>query len=956
MKPKSLLFIVLALFYHLLLSGQIITTFAGNGTYGYSGNGGPATSAQLAWPIGVATDNAGNVYIADHDNNVIRKVNSTGIITTIAGTGALGYSGDGGLAITAKLYHPSRVVVDNTGNLYFIDQNAEVIRKISTAGIITSITGNLGAGYSGDGGQLILAKFGSITGISFDNAGNMYISDASNHVIRKVNPAGIINTIAGTGIGGFSGDGGPALMAKLGSPFEVIFRSNGDMFIPDAGNNRIRVVNPAGIISTHAGTGIPGYSGDGGPATAAQMSSPWHNAIDGVGNIYISDASNVVVRKIDNAGIITTFAGNGTSGYSGDGGPATAAQMMDVCGVACDNAGNVYIVNRTQPNVVRKVTNCLTAVVTQQPLSVTLCNTGNTSFSITSTNVISFQWQVNTGNGWSNLTDNTIYSGSNTNLLSLTGVSAGMNNYSYRCSVTNSCGTIFSTAALLTVATPANPSITISSPTNNICAGASVTFLATSLNAGALPVYQWKKNGLPVGPNANAYTDNGLNNGDIITCDLTTNASCVITNTATSNTITVTVTANVQPSVTIAASTNNICFGTPVTFTSSVTNGGPTQDYTWFKNNVNLFLNSPTYTDNTLNNGDLIMCAFRSSLLCITSQVVPSLPLTINVSPLVTPTVNITASANPVCKNSTIVFNASAVNGGTSPVYQWRKNGLPVGGNSIVYTDNNFINGDIISCILTSSSNCITTSQVSSNAIPVMLHPDPVVTLDKNPSLCDGSTKTLDAGSFTSYLWSTGSVNRTITVNNTGTYSVIVTDNNGCNGSDVTVINNLLPLPSGFLPVDTSVCSYGSVLVKAISGYKNYLWSTGSVSSSVSITQPGQYWLQATDNNNCTGKEFITISPKECLKGLFVPSAFTPNNDGKNDLLKPFLLGNVKQYKFQIFNRWGQLVFETSDLTKGWNGNFAGHPQPNHVFVWVCQYQLEGEQVKTEKGTLVIVR
>jgi hypothetical protein len=237
------------------MNAQIITTVAGNGTFGYSGDGGPATSAQLAWNIGVAADNSGNIYIADHDNDVIRKVNSAGIISTFAGNGTLGFSGDGGPATAAQLYHPAWISIDNLGNFYFTDQNAEIIRKINTSGIISTLTGNLPPGYSGDGGPLIAAQFRSISGVSFDQANNMYISDYGNNVVRKVNAAGIITTVVGNGTAGFSGDGGLAIAAQLGSPYKVIFDNAGNMYIPDEGNYRIRKVNTAGIISTIAGNG-----------------------------------------------------------------------------------------------------------------------------------------------------------------------------------------------------------------------------------------------------------------------------------------------------------------------------------------------------------------------------------------------------------------------------------------------------------------------------------------------------------------------------------------------------------------------------------------------------------------------------------------------------------------------------------------------------------------------------
>ena len=161
----------------------------------------------------------------------------------------------------------------------------------------------------------------------------------------------------------------------------------------------------------------------------------------------------------------------------------------------------------------------------------------------------------------------------------------------------------------------------------------------------------------------------------------------------------------------------------------------------------------------------------------------------------------------------------------------------------------------------------------------------------------------------------------------------------------------------GFLPGDTSVCSYGSLEIKVKSGYGNYLWSNGSVSPSITISKPGQYWLEATSNSNhCKGRDTIIVSPKECLTGFYIPNAFTPNGDGKNELFMPVIGGNVKQYRFMIFNRWGELVFQTSEISKGWNGLYKNRQLDTNVFIWQCSYQLEGEKAKTEKGTVVVIK
>ncbi|MBS1655041.1 MAG: gliding motility-associated C-terminal domain-containing protein, partial [Bacteroidetes bacterium] len=602
------------------------------------------------------------------------------------------------------------------------------------------------------------------------------------------------------------------------------------------------------------------------------------------------------------------------------------------------------------------VINCVTAAITSQPVNVSLCNTGSAVFTITASNATASQWQVNTGSGWQDISDNGIYTGSATSSLLVTGATFAMNNYQYRCAVTNSCATIYSGVAALTVTNPVTPSLSISASAVSICEGESVTFAASAINGGSAPVYQWQKNGIPVGGNSNSYIDNNLSNGDVIDCRITSDNTCVTTATAVSNPITVVVTTNVTPVVSITASDNNICSGTPVTFTSNVINGGTNTNYTWIKNGTNLFLNSPVYTDNALNNGDVIMCVIRSDLACVTSSVVPSNPIVMNVTSQVTPSVTITSSQDAVCKNTSITFFSSVINAGNSPLYQWQKNGTSVGTNSDSYTENSPSNGDIISCKIISNNTCLATPSATSNTIVLTVYPDPVVLLDHTDYLCAGGERTLDAGSFLSYNWSTGATTRTITVNTTGIYFLTVTDNNGCIGSDTVNIYTILPTPSAFLPPDTAVCDYGSIVLKPLRNFESYLWDNGSTLPSINITLPGSYKLQVKDENGCYGKDSIIVHRKECLKGLFVPSAFTPNNDGKNDLLKPFLFGNVKQYHFWLYNRWGQVVFETTDLSKGWDGKYKGVTQDGNVFVWLCQYQFDGEDKKTERGTIVLIR
>lgn len=328
-----------------------IDTVVGTGTGGFSGDGGPATSAQINLVYHPAVDAAGNLYIPDYNNHVIRKVDTAGIITTVAGIPGVEASifvpsGDGGPATSGTLRYPTSVAFDSEGNMYITEVGYERVRKVDTNGIITTVAGSsTGApGYSGDGGPATAALLRGPMDVAADSAGNIYIAEIFNHVIRKVDHAtGNISTVAGTGADGFSGDGGPANMAQLNTPYSIDFDDSGNLYIADRNNNRVRKVDSSGNISTVAGTGASGYSGDGGPATSAAMSQPMGLTVDDDGTLYVVEMNNHVVRKISTAGIITTIAGTGAFGDSGDGGPATSAQLRVPLGVDLDHNGNLYV-------------------------------------------------------------------------------------------------------------------------------------------------------------------------------------------------------------------------------------------------------------------------------------------------------------------------------------------------------------------------------------------------------------------------------------------------------------------------------------------------------------------------------------------------------------------------------------------------------------------------------------
>ena len=347
-----------------------INTFAGNGSASFSGDGGPATAAALNLPVFVATDAAGNTYVADQNNNRIRKISAGGTISTFAGNGSAGFAGDGGLATSASLSAPTGVFADGYGNVFIADVGNGRIRKVSTSGTITTVAGSGQVGYGGDGGLATSAAFHNPVRAVVDRAGNIYIADQSNHLVRKVDSGGIIHTVAGTGAAGFSGDGGQAASAQLNNPTAVAVDAAGNLFITDQFNHRIRRVTPGGVITTIAGNGTAGFSGDGGLATSASLNYPGGIVIDSLGILYVADDVNFRVRSIDSTGTINTVAGNGTAGFSGDGGPATLAGLNGQFGLAIDPSGNLLIADSVN-NRIRSVQSVASVTPTLTSASIT---------------------------------------------------------------------------------------------------------------------------------------------------------------------------------------------------------------------------------------------------------------------------------------------------------------------------------------------------------------------------------------------------------------------------------------------------------------------------------------------------------------------------------------------------------------------------------------------------------
>lgn len=417
---------------------QIISTVAGSGSSGFGGDNGAVTAASIDGPSGIVFDTSGNMYISEWNNHVIRKVTPSGIITTYAGQGGVpGFGGDNGPATAALLNRPIKIFMDSIQNLYIAEYGNNRIRKVNAAGTITTVVGTGSASYNGDGLQATATNIDRPNGVYMTYSGDLIFSDCAHYRIRKVNAAGVVSTIAGTGVAGYSGNGVPATTAMLNLAFGVTADRAGNIYIGDGLNNRVRKISAAGIITTIAGNGTAGSSGDGGLATAALVYNAVDAQVDDSGNVYIADQLNYKVRMINTAGVISTVVGVGTLGFFGDRGPATNAKINQCNDVEIGHDGKIYITDNLN-NRIRVVYTCDTNSVTTQPLNDTISATagGFATFTVTTSAVLpTYQWQQNTGSGFVNLTNVAPYSGVYTPTLSISIADNSLNLANYRCIV-----------------------------------------------------------------------------------------------------------------------------------------------------------------------------------------------------------------------------------------------------------------------------------------------------------------------------------------------------------------------------------------------------------------------------------------------------------------------------------------------------------------------------------------
>lgn len=525
--------------------------------------------------------------------------------------------------------------------------------------------------------------------------------------------------------------------------------------------------------------------------------------------------------------------------------------------------------------------------------------------------------------------------------------------------------------------------IAITSSTNNVCAGTSISFTAAIANGGASPAFQWKVNGINVGTNTNSFTTTTLQNSDVVSCTLTSSQNCVIATSVNSNAITMAILPNDVASIVVSNNLNNICPGTAVTFTATATNAGTSPIYQWQINGNNIGTNSATFTSNTLINNDAITCTLQSNAPCLAANTVASLPITIMVRPIPSPTISIASSNNNICPGTTVTFTATTVDAGVSPVYMWRVNGIVVGTNSNSYTSSTLQNADVVTCSLTSSIACAVPGAVQSNGITMQVINVPITSLNitsLNNATCEGTrisfTATgINAGFNPSYQWKVNALRvgtnaanfSSTTLRNNDIVTCEITLNDGCNAGNVIVSNPITAViyPNPIVSINPATASilFGRTIQLSASSSVSgsaFLWTSNSTLSDITIANPVAnpsvdvvYNVSATTPNGCKGSASASI---KVLKGYNIPNSFTPNGDRINDVFRiPPATAIEKLQYFIVYDRYGQKIFETNNITRGWDGRMNGQPASAGAYVYVIKASgINGELIL--KGSIMLLR
>ena len=854
----------------------IISTYTGNGTYGFGGDGGAATLANLGNPFGLAADNSGNIYIGDAGNFRVRKVNSsTGNISTVAGCQCIG---DGAQATYANLHNPIGIAINNSGNIFISDIGNNRIRKMNTnTGIISTVVGNGTSGFSGDGSLALSASINNPFGISFDNSGNLFFADQQNNRIRKVDAiTGIINTVAGNGIQTFGGDGSPAIYGNLNNPTSVTVDNMGNLYIADFNNHRIRKVTAnTGIITTIAGNGAPGFSGDGSTATLASINSPYGIALDNIGNIFFSDSYNHRIRKIDSkTGIIITIAGNGTASFSGDGASAILASLNYPNGITIDNLNNIYIADNFNQRI-RKV-NANSGIIT------TVAGNGTTGFS---------------GDGgigiMANLNSPTSIAVDNSGNLYI----SDMNNQKIR--------RLSSTI-----------SNNIISNTQTICSGSKPNAIIGTLPNGGNSnyFYSWlysttnNNNGFLVIPSSNTQN---LNPG--ILTQNTWFKRCVNSYTLTDTSAAILISVIPKPSVGFITNNTNQCININnylFSDTSKISSGVIQRLWTLGNGDTSSIINpSKVFSYSGKYNIKLLVASDNGCKDSITEIV------TVNPKPDV---YFMNTKPSQCLKGNLFSFPDSSFIASGSISRKWYLGDGSTDTNLVANKSYSQAKTYQVKLVVTSNNAC---KDSMIGDVTVNPQPSSVATALNSTSICQGKTSNLKANTgigFT-YQWLNNNAvinnakDSIITVNNQGNYRVITSNTFGCSDSSnaIAILVNPIPKP-GFTINNPSQCLNGNMFIYSDSSNAAFrLWTlaNGNMDTNKvitnSITSAGTYTikLRVVSDKLCVDSisKSITVIPNPSIgtiqgstnAGMSAPYAYSIASQANHTYLWSTANGNI---------------------------------------------------------------
>lgn len=799
---------------HLENNAQVITTFAGTGTAGFNGDNQSALIARLRNPAGVAIDSIGNIYIADRINHRIRKVDTAGLITTVAGTGIAGYNGDGILATTARVNNPTDVEVDRLGNLIICDQSNNRIRYLDmTTGMISTIAGTGVAGFNSDGILANTAQVNFPWGVSVDDSNNIYIADFLNNRIREISvTTGLISTIAGTGTAGFLGDGGLATAARINQASGVAVDSLYNVYIADFSNNRIRKVDKTtGFISTIAGTGTAGALGDNGPATLAQLNGPINLTVDNQLRVFIADENNHEIRLIHTNGNIYTIAGTGIAGNTGDGGPAFLARLNLPTDVLVTSTQKVFVPVYNNHKIRTFDPVCIPPQApTVSASSLVICSGQPVNLSVTAGNLNdASNWE------WTSVSCGGTMEGNGSSIsvapsVTTTYYARGMGN----CVTGGNCQSI-------TITVNPAPTVTCSANITSGCSGDTVI-----LNGNGALTYIW---------------DNGVVDNSPFVPSVSS-INYIVTGTdmnGCSDTSQINVTINANPTVVANAVSANVCENDSVLLF-----GSGAFSYSW-DNGVTdsvAFTPAPGSITYTVIGTDINGCVNSDQIMVSVDTV---------------PVVTANASDTLVCSNDSIVlFGNGAV------TYTW-DNGVTDNmafiqqpADTITYTVNGYsTNGCSASAQIMVISN-VQSQIVSSSATDVSCF-----------GTCDGSAtvNTLFTGSISYSLSWNDPMSQTDSVATSlcaGSYLVTITNQYGCVDTEVVTINSPTAINLSATSTDEISGNDGSIDLSVSGGSPGYTfsWDNGATTEDISSLTGGNYTVTVTDSMGCSDSLTVTVN------------------------------------------------------------------------------------------------